>query len=384
MNYTFIQDPEQLTAICNQLSNSEFLCVDTEFHREKTYYPELALLQISNGTTAICIDPLAIKNLQPVLELFTNPTITKVFHAAQQDIEIFCQHFNTLPSPVFDTQIAATLLGYGEQVGYAALIKDTLKIDVDKSQTRTDWMKRPLNEKQLDYAASDVIYLAQAYPMLLEQLEKQQRLDWLADDFKRISRKDQYQVDIQAIWKKVKGHQRLNGQQLAILQSIASWREQTAQQKDRPRRKILSDDALIDIARQQTSSSADILALRSITQSRINREDAQALANGVNTGLNLPKESWPRLPKKQKINFNDDALVDCLISILKIMGHENKINHGIMASRKQLEALVLGERDLPILDGWRKQHGGQTLVDFLDGKLSIHIDCGKLNLQKKS
>ena len=381
MNYTFIQNPEQLKTICEQLSNSEFLCVDTEFHREKTYYPELALLQISNGSTAICIDPLAIKDLQPVLELFTNPAITKVFHAAQQDIEIFCQHFNTLPAPVFDTQIAATLLGYGDQVGYAALIKDTLDIDVDKTQTRTDWMKRPLNEKQLDYAASDVIYLAEAYPILLEQLNKHQRLDWLEDDFKRISKKDQYQVDIHAIWKKVKGYQRLNSQQLAILQSIATWREQTAQQKDRPRRKILSDDALIDISRQQTDSAADILALRSITQSRINRQDAEALASCVNTGLNLAKELWPRLPKKQKINFNDDALIDCLVSILKIIGHENKINHGIMATRKQLEALVQGERDLPILDGWRKQHGGQTLLDFLDGKLSIHIDSGKLTLQ---
>ena len=381
MNYTFIQNPEQLKTICEQLSNSEFLCIDTEFHREKTYYPELALVQISNGSTAICIDPLAIQDLQPVLELFTNPEITKVFHAAQQDIEIFCHHFNTLPAPVFDTQIAATLLGYGDQVGYAALIKDTLNIEVDKTQTRTDWMKRPLNEKQLDYAASDVIYLAEAYPVLIEQLNKHQRLDWLDDDFKRISEKEQYQVDINTIWKKVKGHQRLNGQQLAVLQSIATWREQTAQQKDRPRRRILSDDALIDIARQKTNSAEDILALRSITQSRINREDAQALANGVNTGLNLPKESWPRLPKKQKINFNDDALVDCLISILKIVGHENKINHGIMASRKQLEALVLGERDLPILEGWRMQHGGQTLVDFLDGKLSIRIDSGKLKLQ---
>ena len=381
MNYTFIQNAEQLINICEQLSNSDFLCIDTEFHREKTYYPELALIQIANSSTAVCVDPLTIKDLQPILDLLTNPAITKIFHAAQQDIEIFFHHFNTLPAPVFDTQIAATLLGYGDQVGYAALIKDILNIDVDKSQTRTDWMQRPLNDKQLDYAASDVIYLAQAYPVLLEQLEKHQRLDWLEDDFNRITQKEQYQTDIHSIWKKVKGHQRLNGQQLAVLQSIATWREQTAQQKDRPRRRILSDDALIDISRQKTNSAEDILALRSITQSRINRQDAEALANCVNAGLNMEKELWPRIQKKQKLNFNDDALVDCLIAILKILGHENKINHGIMATRKQLESLVQGERDLPVLTGWRKRHGGQTLIDFIDGKLSIHNDSGIFKLK---
>lgn len=299
MNYTFINTHEQLVDACEQLNNSQFLCVDTEFHREKTYYPELALIQIANDATAFCIDPLCIKDLQPVLDLLSNPSITKVFHAAQQDIEIFFHHLNTMPAPVFDTQVAATVLGYGEQIGYAALIKDLLNIDVDKSQTRTDWMKRPLNKKQLDYAALDVIHLAEAYPIIIEQLNKYNRMAWLEDDFKQISQPQQYQVDAQAIWKKVKGHQRLNGQQLAILQSIADWREQTAQQKDRPRRKILSDDALIDIARQKISSTEDILSLRSIAQSRINRNDAEALAATVDKALKLDKAAWPQLPKNR-------------------------------------------------------------------------------------
>ncbi|MDH5472532.1 MAG: ribonuclease D [Gammaproteobacteria bacterium] len=381
MNYTFIETYEQLITSCEQLTNSRFICVDTEFHREKTYYPELALLQIANDSIAFCIDPLTIKDLQPVLELLSNPAITKVFHAAQQDIEIFFHHLNTMPSPVFDTQIAATLLGYGEQIGYADLIKDVLNIDVDKSQTRTDWMIRPLSEKQLDYAASDVIYLAAAYPVILDRLKKLKRFEWLEDDLKQLSRKEQYQVDINTIWKKVKGHQRLSGPQLAILQSIAAWREETAQQKNRPRRRILSDDALIDIARQKTSSSTAILALRSMNQARLSKEDAETLAIRVTAGLNMPKDTWPSIPKKQKLNFNDDALIDSLTAILKIMAHKHKINHTIMASRKQLEALVRGERDLPISTGWRKQHGGQMLLDFLDGKLSLHVESGVFKIQ---
>ena len=384
MNYTLIKDHEQLVTACEQLSNSQFICVDTEFHREKTYYPELALIQIANDTIAFCIDPLEIKNLHPVLDLLTNPSITKVFHAAQQDIEIFFHHFNTLPSPVFDTQIAATVLGYGDQIGYAALIKDIIDIDVDKSQTRTDWMKRPLNQKQLDYAASDVIYLASVYPLLLEQLLKRNRLDWLKEDFSQLSQEQQYLVDTQSIWKKVKGHQRLHGQQLAILQSIACWREELAQQRDRPRRKILSDDALIDIARQKTKTAEEILSLRSITQSRLNRNDAEILASKVDSGLKIDKQLWPSLPKKHKLSFNEDAIVDGLTAILKIVSHQHKINHSILAPRKQLEALARGERNLPLLSGWRKQHGGQTLIDFLDGKLSIHIDSGKFKILTSS
>ncbi|MDH5765316.1 MAG: ribonuclease D [Gammaproteobacteria bacterium] len=381
MNYSYIETNDQLVEACQQLSNSDFICVDTEFHREKTYYPELALIQISNEGLAFCIDPLSITDLQPILDLFNDTSCTKVFHAAQQDIEIFHHHFNTIPQPVFDTQIASTLLGYGEQIGYAALIKEILDIDVDKTQTRTDWMQRPLNNKQLDYAASDVIHLAQAYPLILEQLNKRNRLDWLSDDFNRIAQQDQYQVNTSEIWKKVKGHQRLHGQQLAILQSLASWRELTAQEKDRPRRKIVSDDALIDIARQKLNSASNILALRSISQSRISQTDANSLALKADEGLKLDKTSWPALPKKQKLSFNDEAVVDGLTAILKILAHEYKISHNIIAPRKQLEALVRGEKELPLLTGWRKQHGGQTLVDFLDGKLSIHIVSGKFSIQ---
>lgn len=380
MNYTYIDTPQQLAACCEQFSGSQFLCVDTEFHREKTYYPELALIQIASESQAVCIDPLKLPDLQPLLKLLLDASIIKVFHAAQQDIEIFYHHFDTIPQPVFDTQIAATLLGYGDQIGYAALIKDALNIEVDKSQTRTDWMQRPLKQKQLDYAASDVIYLAQAYPLLVSQLNQHQRLDWLDDDFATLSNKNQYHVDVENCWKKVKGHQRLHGQQLAILQSIASWRETTAQQRNIPKRRIISDDVLIDIARQKTDSIQKILALRSINSSRINKNDITALATQVEKGLNQNKESWPSLPKKPKLTANDDALVDCLTGILKIQAYQHKISHSIIASRKQLEALARGERELPLLSGWRKHHGGKILLDFLDGKLSIQADSGKFSL----
>ncbi len=233
MKITYIDRQDDLAAACNAMKSSPVICLDTEFHRETTYYSQLALVQISDGDNTLCIDPLPLQDFTPLLELLTDPQILKVLHASHQDMEIFLHRFNCLPSPVFDTQIAAGLLGYGEQIGYAALIKTVLDVDIDKSQTRTDWMKRPLNKKQIDYAASDVYYLAQAYRIMAEQLQKLDRLQWLRDDFDELSLPQRYRPESQDMWKKVKGHQQLRGEQLAILQALAAWREQTAQHRDR-------------------------------------------------------------------------------------------------------------------------------------------------------
>ena len=378
MDIQYIDNNHTLAIACDQLQLSPVLCVDTEFHRENTYYPELALIQISNGEQTICIDPLSIDNLKPVLSLLTSPAITKVFHASQQDMEIFHHHFNILPSPVFDTQIAAGLLGYGDQIGYAALIKTMLNIELDKSQTRTDWMKRPLDKKQILYAANDVYYLAKAYPIMLEQLEQLGRLEWLQGDFSELCLPARYQPELHMMWKKVKGHQQLRGQQLALLQALASWREEIAQQRDRPRRRILADEALIDIARQKPKDADAILKLRSLQKSRLARGDAETILQRLELAKRLPQSDWPRLPKKQKLSLPEDALVDSLMGLVKLMADKHKINTNLLATRKDLEALVRGERDIPLLHGWRYSHVGQTLLEFLNNKVSLQADSNKL------
>jgi len=376
MNFLYIETKEALISTCQQFQNSTFLCVDTEFHRETTYYPELALIQLADEKLTVCIDPLALDDLSPVLELFTDTKIQKVFHACFQDLEIFNNEFGVLPNPMFDTQIAAALLGYGEQIGYAALIKDTLNVDVDKSQTRTDWMKRPLNEKQIEYAGNDVYYLAQAYPKMLKQLQDLDRLTWLEDDFKALSQADTFTIKPSEMWKKAKGNQRLGGQQLAILQAVAGWREQTAQSKNRPRRRVLPDDALIDMVKQQPSNSKNLLGLRSLNRTRLSHNEAEELVNCIQQALQLPKDQWPSLPKKHKLKPLQDALIDSLTTVLKLNASKHNINHASLATRKQLEALVRGERDLPILTGWRKVHAGEMLVDFIEGKLCLIVEEG--------
>lgn len=378
MSIQYIDTPEGLTNACQQLIHSDFICVDTEFHRESTYYPELALVQLANEHYTCCIDPLAVKDLQPLLDLLTNTSILKVFHAAYQDMEIFYHHFGIMPKPVFDTQIAGAITGYGDQVGYASLMKSILNVDIDKTQTRTDWMQRPLNAEQIEYAGNDVLYLARAFPILREQLIKQDRLHWLDEDFETITQPDTYKNHPEAMWLKVSGHQRLKGQQLAILQAVAAWREQTAQQRNKPRKRILPDDALIDIARQKPVKGEQLMALRSMNRTKLSADETGAVIKSIEQALKLPKSDWPVLRIPQKLSVEDDAKVDILFAVLKLNAAKHNINPASMATRKHLESLVRGERDVPILQGWRKTHGGQMMLDVLEGKLVLDIHSGKL------
>ena len=378
MNIEYIDNLAALEHACQQLGLSQTVCVDTEFHRETTYYPKLALIQLADAQHTYCVDPLAIQNLQPLATLFANDKILKVFHAAWQDMEIFLQTFGTLPTPVFDTQIAAALLGMGEQVGYAALIQEYLGEDIDKSQTRTDWLQRPLSEKQIEYAGGDVYYLCKVYPMMAEQLRELQREEWLLDDFRALCNPQNYTPYPPDMWRKIKAYQKLRGVELAVLQATTAWRETTAQQRDKPRKRIISDDALVDIARQKPANAAQIFSLRSMQNARLTQDDANALITCIEQAKKLPQDDWPKLPKYRKLGVDEDALVDALTALLKQQAALHKINPASIAARKQLEELVSGERDIPLLQGWRMHHGGQILLDFLEGKTTLSVRNDKL------
>jgi len=378
MDIVYIDNNQALALACDTIRLSKVVCIDTEFHRETTYYPELALIQISNGERTCCIDPLGISDFTPFIALMNNPNVTKVLHACQQDLEIFNHRFDTLPSPLFDTQIAAGLLGYGDQIGYAALIRKELDIDIDKSQTRTDWLKRPLSREQLLYAASDVYYLAQAYPRIIQQLKSLNRLEWLQGDFSALCQPAHYRVDTQNIWKKVKGNQKLHGQQLAILQAVAAWREETAQKRNRPRKRILPDDALLDLCRQKPDSIEKIGALRSLSKTRLSGEDASQLLQRINNALRLPQEYWPRHIKRHRLNMREEALVDALSALLKLKADEHRITPLNLASRKDLESLLQGQENIPLMQGWRYAHAGQAIEKFLHGESFLQADSGEL------
>ncbi|MDH5648994.1 MAG: ribonuclease D [Gammaproteobacteria bacterium] len=378
-NYQYIDTDSELVKISNQLRSSTFLSVDTEFIRERTYYPQLCLIQIANEDLVACIDPIAIKNLDPLRDLLLTPDILKVFHAAHQDMEIFYHLWGELPKPVYDSQIAATLLGFGESIGYASLVKQVLGMDVDKSHTRTDWSRRPLSPEQLQYAADDVRHLATLYPLQKSRLETLGRLEWLSRDFINLSDPIRYAPDPENMWRKVKGVNKLKRRQLAVLQALAAWREEQAMKLDRPRRRIVSDEVLVDLARLQPGTLSDFSQHRGIP-AVIVKTYGEVLLDIIKAGQKRPESSWPSLPSKPSLTPDQEAISDALAALVKLISAQTQISSASLATHKELESLVRGDRNLNVLQGWREQYVGKRLLDFLEGESSLSVDKGKLDL----
>jgi len=378
---TEVVDSESgLAELCDRLRGQPVLALDTEFLREKTYRAQLCLLQVAAENVIACVDPLALGNLDPLLDIIYDSSVTKVMHSARQDMEIFFDLRGDLPTPLFDSQVAATLLGYGEQVGYANLVKGMLGIELDKMHTRTDWTQRPLDEAQLTYAADDVRYLFRIYHQQVDALKAKGRLDWLQEDFDELTDINTYSPPEESLWKRVKGRQKLKGVQLAILRELAVWREDQAKKINRPRRWVLKDDVLVDISR---FAPVDITGLEKIRglENKIIQNHGDALLNAIKQGQNSPKENWPKKVEGKRLTPAQDALVDVLMAVLRARGAEHEVSPALMANRKELEGLILGQTDSPVLHGWRAELAGHDLQAVLSGKQVIQIDNGMLELK---
>ena len=373
MTVLFVDQPGQLDELCAQLAGSQWLAIDTEFLREKTYYPQLCLIQVANESVIACVDPLALSNLDPLLDLFYHPDMTLVFHAARQDLELLYMLRGELPQKIFDTQLAATMLGYGDQTGYASMVKTLLDVDLDKAHSRTDWKQRPLSDAQLDYAAEDVRYLRDIYLIMLESLTKQARLTWLEEDFSALSSSETYQSDPAFIWRKIRGAGKLNGLQLAVLEKLAIWREQKAIQRNRPRRWIIKDEIMLDMARFMPTSMEKLSRIRGYEARDIQRDGAEVLQQIANA-IETPEAEWPIMKKPIPLTNQQEALIDALMALLRKYSDECSVTPSAIASRKDIERLVRGEDDLPLQQGWRNEVVGHYLTDFLDGKLKLMAD----------
>ncbi|VAX02154.1 Ribonuclease D [hydrothermal vent metagenome] len=374
----YIKTDEQLDAFCTQIKNSPYIAIDTEFMREKTYYPQLCLIQIATEDHIACIDPLVIKDLKPLWAILYDENIIKIFHAARQDLELIYNLTQNIPKPIFDTQIAATLLGLGDQIGYATLVKSMLNIDLDKSQTRTDWSQRPLDKEQIKYAANDVKYLVKCYGLVRSQLNDKNRLDWLDKDFEQLSNSNLYDVDVQQTWMKVSGKQKLKGNALGVLRTLSAWREKTAQEKDLPKKWVMKDDILIGLAMKRPKNTVQLAKIRGLTTDTISR-------NG-NTILNLINETEHQTPERLntpgKLNQEQDALIDSLMAVMRFRASQENISPAMIANRKDLEQLLIEQNntELAITQGWRKAVAGDSIVDFLNGKIQLIVKDGKLTI----
>jgi len=369
MQQLFINTPEQLKDFCQHIEGSPWLAIDTEFLREKTYYPVFCLLQVSNGEHAACIDPLAIDDLSPILDILYRKDVIKVLHAAHQDLEIFLYLWETLPVPVFDTQLAAAITGFGDQMGYGKLVQQVLNVQLEKDQARTDWSHRPLDDAQQKYALNDVIYLAQIYPILNDKIKQLGRSNWLDNEYAAMADPMTYQVAPNEAWQRIKGRQILKGVQYAVLQKLADWRETTAINANRPRRWILKDEVMIDLARRMPQSIAQMKKIRGLEAGTIERH-GQHFLELIQQGKEVPRELWPSDQKPFKsLTRQQEALADLMMCSLRILADEAGITPAVIAGKKDLEKLIVDVDDTPLLHGWRRKIAGETLQQVAAGNL---------------
>lgn len=376
-DYLWIETEAGLKALCEQLRDCAWLALDTEFMRERTYYPQLCLVQIATPDIVACVDVLAIKSLEPLFGLLKDPNIVKVMHSARQDLEMFFHLNGQVPAPIFDTQLAASFAGLPDQAGYATVVQALLGVTLEKSHTRADWSRRPLDDAVLQYAADDVRYLRTIYLRLKQTLENQGRLKWLEAENAVLTDPATYRPDPDTAWQRLHGLQRLNARQFAVAKALAAWREQQAMKTNLPRQWIFKDDVLTDLARQRPTSNAALGSIRGIQDGLIRKHgDALITLLAAAQGVDKPAKAPERL------SVQDEVLVDALMAVVRIKGDEAGVSPAQLATRRDLEQLVRGQQDVEVLKGWRLETVGKALMDFMQNKTRLAVSDGRVQLQR--
>ncbi|MFT4045543.1 MAG: ribonuclease D [Solimonas sp.] len=357
-----IQTPESLAPHLARWADRQWLTVDTEFIRVDTYYPRLCLIQIGDGEQAVCVDTLAFADLGPVLDLLYAPTSIKVFHAASQDLEILVHLRSVCPQPLFDTQIAATLLGVGDQIGYAGLIEKRLGITIDKSLSRTDWARRPLTAPELAYAAADVSHLATVFVALRDELAACGRLAWLAEDCARLAQADAYVTRPEDAWERLRGLARMSAAEQAVAAQLAAWRETEAQERDRPRKWILDDDAIYRLAERQPATGAQLAGLNVLPPKTLERH-GDTLLEQIALARAAPAPAQ-KVYADEELTSEQKARLRELQNFVQAQASELRLPPGYLAPRADLvEVLRRGRAAaVPLLAGWRFEVCGRALL----------------------
>lgn len=369
----YVTDTATLRDLVSRLREAPAVAIDTEFMRERTYYARLCLIQLGTDDIHALVDPLACEDLSPLCDLLTDESVVKIFHAGSQDLEIFYRECGVATAPVFDTQVAATLAGFQQQVGYGALVKEMLGVVLDKGDTYTDWGRRPLSDTQVEYAVNDVRYLPEVYRRLSEELERESRMEWLRADFSRLEDPATYESVPEEQWRRVKRVASLNKRQLAVAREVAAWRELEAQRRDVPKRWILGDESIVEIARRAPATAADVAAIRGVSE-KAGKGAQRGIAEAVSRGLAVAEAELPTLTKKRRPQGDVDGAVDLMVAIVRARAREHGVAMPLLASREDLERLASGEREAsPLLEGWRSKMVGRELVKLLDGELVLRL-----------
>jgi len=382
--HPLITKTEELADLCERLAKSQFVCVDTEFMRENTYYPLLCLVQLGNEEEAAAIDPLADGiDLTPMLELFcNNEDVLKVFHAGGQDVEIIYNLTGRTPHPIFDTQIAMMAVSQSEQIGYANLVESWMGKTIDKGARFTDWSSRPLTERQIEYAIGDVTYLAKIFPRLLKKLIKTGRGSWLDAEMEKLADPANYANDLETAWHRIRAPSR-SPAVLGRLKAVAAWRESEAQAKDIPRGRIMRDETLADVASHPPKAQEELAKVRGLSQAWRDNDIGKRLMKVLAKAEPLPADELPDKPKRGAPLGKEGALVaDLLKLLLKIRTREIDVASRLLTRSDELEALAAGVRDLPVLQGWRYEVFGRDALELVEGKLGFGVEAGKLKMTR--
>ncbi|MBN8913448.1 MAG: ribonuclease D [Rhizobiales bacterium] len=374
-----ITSTSALSETCSRLAAGDYVTVDTEFMREQTFWPDLCLIQLASPSEEAIVDPLAPGlDLAPFYRLMADPSVVKVFHAARQDIEIVYAEAGLIPTPVFDTQIAAMVCGFGESVSYVNLVKKITGRDLDKSSRFTDWSRRPLSDKQLVYALGDVTHLRDIYTHLKAELEVTSRESWLDEEMAELTAPATYESHPENAWQRLKMRVK-NRKALAVLIELAAWRERQAQAQDVPRGRILRDEALYDIANQQPTSLDKLSELRTLSDGFARSQRAKDIIEAVQLGLERDPKTLPALPHSQPMSAEATATMELLKVLLKASAARHRVAPRLIADSSDLERIASEpEPDVPALKGWRRQLFGEDALKLKRGDLALTLHKGEV------
>ncbi|WP_110031038.1 ribonuclease D [Hoeflea marina] len=376
-----ITTTEALAAACSRLAKCDYVTIDTEFLRETTFWPELCLIQMASEEDALIVDPLAKDiDLAPFFELMADTSVIKVFHAARQDIEIVVNRGDLVPHPIFDTQVAAMVCGFGESVSYDQLVSRISGVQIDKTSRFTDWSRRPLSDKQLDYALADVTHLRDVYKELKSRLEAEGRSGWLSDEMAVLEARETYDLHPDDAWKRLKMRLK-KPQELCVLQHVAAWREREARSRNVPRGRILKDDALYEVAQQQPVDAEALSRLRTVPRGWERSTQGAALVEVVGQALATPRDQMPKLPRQRQTPDGAQAAVELLRVLLKLVVEKENVAAKVIASSDDLDRIAAeGEdADVPALSGWRRELFGEQALKLINGKLALRFADKKVD-----
>lgn len=381
-----ITQNNELKKICDIFKQQEYMTIDTEFMRETTFWPKLCLIQIANEQHQYIIDPQINKiDLTDFFQLMNDKNIVKVFHAARQDMEILYNLSGKLPAPVFDTQIAAMVCGYGDQISYSNLVENILNININKKSRFTDWGRRPLSPEQLQYALADVTHLRGVYENLKNRIKQTKRETWLLEEMAILNDEATYDPPKELLWKKVKCKLK-KPEDLAVLQSLACWREQQAKKQNVPRRRIMQDEALQEIAQQQPKTIDDMKTLRTPFKRFAKSANAPAILQAIKNGLEMPKDKMPKLAPPLNIPRGGAACLEVLKMLLKIIAEQEEVATRLIANTSELEQFIIDPQNKQhkIMQGWRYEIFGKKAQQIIKGEIFIGLKNNKIILKEKN